>query len=294
MDVTNSTQFENIITNCSTPPPAADTTVAVDAFVQPVMRTFEDAIRFVGSLMECSPAARTVLKTALRQIAWGVSVANARDSGQYLDPDRKKLDLARIPFDVEAINAALTGVSYRMAGFNTEKSYRNAMSGLRRIGRELGMVVSHRAPELPPDSPYAPLLAVADEFQLATVRRFAARMTQAGRLPADIIGDDLRRYGTFLATQMVGVMVEPMLRRIVQLWRRAAERNPDWPQILPKLDSEAKPFNPPFSAYSVSLQNEIAAIVRWTEGKKGPFDAGARKPLKPATIKLRLACIRLL
>jgi integrase len=93
---------------------------------------------------------------------------------------------------------------------------------------------------------------------------------------------------------MVGVMVEPMLRRIVQLWRRAAERNPDWPQILPKLDSEAKPFNPPFSAYSVSLQNEIAAIVRWTEGKKGPFDAGARKPLKPATIKLRLACIRLL
>lgn len=168
------------------------------------------------------------------------------------------------------------------------------MSGLRRIGRELGMVVSHRAPELPPDSPYAPLLAVADEFQLATVRRFAARMTQAGRLPADIIGDDLRRYGTFLATQMVGVMVEPMLRRIVQLWRRAAERNPDWPQILPKLDSEVKPFNPPFSAYSVSLQNEIAAIVRWTEGKKGPFDAGARKPLKPATIKLRLACIRLL
>jgi hypothetical protein len=66
MDVTNLTQFENIITDCSTPPPTADTTVAVDAFVQPVVRTFEDAIRFVGSLMECSPAARTVLKTALR------------------------------------------------------------------------------------------------------------------------------------------------------------------------------------------------------------------------------------
>jgi hypothetical protein len=113
MDVANLIQFDNIMTDCSTPPLAADTTIAVDAFVQPVVRTFEDAIRFVGSSMECSPAARTVLKTALRQIAWGVSVANARDSGQYLDPDRKKLDLARMPFDVEAINGALTGVSYR-------------------------------------------------------------------------------------------------------------------------------------------------------------------------------------
>jgi hypothetical protein len=213
MDVTNLTQLENIIIDCSTPPPTADTTVAVDAFVQPVVLTFEGAIRFVDSSMDCSPAARTVLKTALRQIAWGVSVVNAGDSGQYLNSDRKKLDLARIPFDLAAINGALTGVSYRMAGFTSDKSRRNAKSGLRRIGRELGMVAPHRAPELPPDHSYAPLLAVADEFQVASLRRFAARMMDEGRNPGDVTGDDLRCYGTFLATQMVGVTVEPMLRR---------------------------------------------------------------------------------
>jgi hypothetical protein len=137
-------------------------------------------------------------------------------------------------------------------------------------------------------------LAVADEFQLASVRRFAARMLQQGRLPGDVIDDDLRDYGTYLETEMIGVQVKPMLRRIVQLWRRAAAANPDWPQIPPKLDCEAKPFNPPFSAYPESLQNEIAAIGRWMEGKAGPFDADARKPLRAATIKLRLTCIRLI
>jgi hypothetical protein len=62
----------------------------------------------------------------------------------------------------------------------------------------------------------------------------------------------------------------------------------------PKLDCEAKPFNPPFSAYPVSLQNEIAAICRWMEGQAGPFDADARKQLRPATITSRLTCIRLI
>ncbi len=38
MDVTNLTQFENIIIDCSAPP-TADTTIAVDAFVQPVVLT---------------------------------------------------------------------------------------------------------------------------------------------------------------------------------------------------------------------------------------------------------------
>ena len=105
------------------------------------------------------------------------------------------------------------------------------------------------------------------------------------------------RYGTFLATQMVGVQIEPMLRRIVQLWRRAAASHPDWPQIPPKLAGKAKPFNPPFSAYPVALQEEIAAVRRWMEGadRRGPFSGQCdRKPLRPATIKLRLACIRLI
>ena len=58
-----------------------------------------------------------------------------------------------------------------------------------------------------------------------------------------------------------------------------------------------KPFNPPFSAYPMALQEEIAAVRRWMEGgdRRGPFSRqGDGKPLRPATVKLRLACIRLI
>ncbi|HEY1413395.1 MAG TPA: hypothetical protein VGF36_14715, partial [Rhodopila sp.] len=251
----------------------------------------------VEASMDCPTEAKRVLKTALRQIAWGVSVVNARDSGQYLDPNPKKLDLARIPFDLPTINLALAGISYRMAGFTSDKSYRNAKSGLRRIGRELGIVQPFRAPDLPSDNPYAPFLAVAVVFELASARRFAAKMMEQGRRPGDVTDDDLRQYGIFLSTQMVGVKIEPMLRRIVQLWRRTAACNPDWPQTPPKLHRAVRPFNPPFSAYPVSLQDEIEAVRRWLEGSDGagPFDTQhGRKPLRPATIKMHLTYIRLI
>ena len=283
----HSHQIADITTGCAAP----------DEPATPALRTFQDAIDHVERSMDCSIPARRGRKTAVRQIAWAMAMIEARRSGQYLNPDRKALDLARMPFDLPAINQALAGVSYRMAGFNSDKSCRNAKWTLRRIGRELGMVAPHRAPELPPDTPYAPLLAVANEFEAASARRFAAWMMQEGRSPSDVTSDDLTRYGAFLATQMVGVRIAPMLRKIVQLWRRAAARHPSWPQVAPTLAGEAKPFNPPFSAYPVSLQEEIAALGRWMEGtdRRGPFRAQChRKPLRPATIKLRLACIRLI
>jgi hypothetical protein len=297
MDATNLTQFETIMTDYSAPPSAADTAMTVDAFVRPAVRTFQDAVGAVERSLDCSIPARRVMKTALRQIAWAVAIINARNSGQYLDPDRKALDLACVLFDLPVINRALAGVRYRMAGFSSDKSFRNAKSAQRRIGRELGMVAPHRAPELPPESPCAPLLAAADEFQLASARRFAARMMQKGRLPCDVTGDDLRQYGTYLASQLVGVKIEPMLRRIVQLWRRTASGNPNWPQTPLTLGGQPKPFSAPFAAYSVALQEEIAAVRRWMEGsdRRGPFSLQRdRKPLRPKTIKLRLACIRLL
>jgi hypothetical protein len=62
----------------------------------------------------------------------------------------------------------------------------------------------------------------------------------------------------------------------------------------PRLDCEAGPFNPPFTAYPASLQDEITAVSHWLEGSigAGPFDKNARKPMRPATIKLHLARIR--
>jgi hypothetical protein len=69
MDVTNSTQFENIMTDCSTPPAAADTTLAVDTLEPPPLRTFQDAIDFVERSMDCSIPAGRVLKTGLSNLS---------------------------------------------------------------------------------------------------------------------------------------------------------------------------------------------------------------------------------
>lgn len=291
----------NLLQSAINPPgiPAPDSNrsdgaPACPASLTPPALTFQDAIDHVERAYP--PAAGRVLKTALRQIARAVIETRARASGQYLDPNRKTLDLARLPFDLAAVNRTLTGVRYRMAGFNCDKSYRNAKSGLRRIGRDLGMVVPHRAPDLPPDNPYAPFLAAADTFELASARRFAAKMIEEGRHPADITSDDLTRYAAFLSAEMVGVKIAPMLRRIAELWRRAAGRHPDWPQAPLKPAGNMKPFNPPFAAYPMSLRDEIDAIRRM-EGadRQGPFSPECdRKPLRPATAKLRLACIRLI
>ena len=57
------------------------------------------------------------------------------------------------------------------------------------------------------------------------------------------------RYAAFLSTQMVGVKITPMLRRIVDLWRRAADRHPDWPRVPPAAAGKTRPMNPPFTAY---------------------------------------------
>jgi hypothetical protein len=278
-----------------------DTTDATGAAptcpASPTPRTlnFQDALVFVERSYPI-PTAR-ILKTALRQIGRALVTVRARATGEYLDPNPKNLDLARLPFDLIAINKSLTGMSYRMAGFGTDKSLRNARSGLRRIGRDLGMVVPHRAPELSPASPWAPLLSVASPFEEASARRFAARMTELGRRPADVTADDLARYGAFLSTHMLGVKIRPMLRRIVDLWRRAAGHDPDWPRVAPALDEKARPTNPPFSAYPSSLQEEIATIRRRMTGsdRRGPFDPQCDgRPLRPATVTLRFACIRLI
>jgi hypothetical protein len=262
----------------------------------PAKLTFSDVLKDIERL-DCFASCRATLRTALRQTAWSVAFIEARVTGKHLDVDRKKLELARMPFDIATINRLWEGLRYRMAGFTSDKTYRNARWGLRQICRALDMVVPHRAPQLPPDNPYAPLLAVASSFELASVRRFAAYLADQRLCPEAVTNADLGRYGDFLRTQLVGVKIEPMLRRIVQLWRRTASCNPSWPQTPLTLDDEPKPFSPPFAVYPLVLQEEIAAVRRWMEGgdRRGPF-SGQRdcKPLRPTTIKLRLTCIRLI
>jgi hypothetical protein len=195
----------------------------------PGKRAFSDVLKDVERL-DCFASCRPTLRTALRQTAWSVAFIEASVTGKPLEMDRKKLDLARMPFDIAAINRLWEGRRYRMAGFTSDKTYRNARWGLRQICRGLGMVVPHRAPQLPSDDPCAPLLAVASSFELATVRRFAAYLADQGLRPESVTNDDLGRYADFLRTELVGVQITPMIRRIVRLWRRAGANHPGWPR----------------------------------------------------------------
>jgi hypothetical protein len=264
----------------------------------PPQDTFADLICYIDSRADWSEAIRGVRKAAVRRIGWSIVLIEARRSGEYLDPDRRKLDLSRIPFNIPAINRALKGMSYRLAGFNTDKSFRNAKSGLRRVGRELGRVAPFRGPELPPDSPFAPFVAMADHYGQEYARLFAARLHHKGRHPSQVTGADVLENAAFLETNKVGVKIDAVSRRIVRLWRETAAHHPDWPQTpLALPDGGRKPTSLPFSAYPASLQAEIDVVRCWMQGsdQRGPFGGQFhREPLRPATIKYRLKYIRLI
>jgi hypothetical protein len=174
----SSPRFDREATQAATSQSAASSAGSV----LPVKLTFSDVLKDVERL-DCFASSRATLRTALRQTAWSVAFIDARVTGTYLDEDRKKLELARMSFDIAVVNQLWQGLSYRLAGFTSEKAYRNGRWGLRRICRTLGMVVPHRAPQLPPNDPCAPLLAVATSFKLATVRRFAAYLADQGLRP---------------------------------------------------------------------------------------------------------------
>lgn len=260
--------------------------------------SFHDVLAFVDHHPEWLEKTRTELKTALRQIAWSIALVQTRKQGAYLDPDRKALDLQVMPFDIPTINQALTGVSYRLAGFNSDKSYRNAKSALRRVGRTMGIVTAMKAPRLPPDNAYAPFLGMANRWNESAARLFAARLTQHGRQPGDVTCADLNEHATFLRTAMVGVNVEATLRRIAKLWQHTARHHPDWPQAPLTLPCPGRRISPLLSLYPVSLQQEIAAVQRWLEGgvQGNPFgdEDVARKPFRPATVAHHLKYIRLM
>lgn len=277
--------------------PPAEATLGATGPIPSRPLTFQDAIEAVARLDTCTPDTRRGLQTALRQIAWSLTFIAARSSGAFLE-DKKALDLSRIAFDIPAINRAWEGLRYGLAGFSSDKSYRNARWSLRRISRDLGLLTPpHRAPDLPPDHPYGPLLAAANAFELATARRFAAWLAAQGIHPHAVTDAELARYGDFLRHEMIGVNVAPMLRRVVRLWRRAGQSHPDWPQIKLAHAAQWRPVNPPFAVYPPALQTEIAAIRHWMHGTTalGPFHPQRhRRPLRPETVKLRLNTIRLI
>jgi integrase len=274
----------------------------VEPAAQPAVETLEALIAYVDTQTDWSVDIRGDLRSAIRQIGRTISLIRARDGGQPFDPNP---DLARIRLDIPAINRALKGMSFRLAGFEADKTWRNAKTGFRRACRRLQMIAPAKLPPLPPDSPYQPFLARATRFESGAALRFASGLHAQQRHPAQVTDADVADHRTFLLTRTIGGKADDTLRRIVRLWNETARHEPGWPQTPLTLPGGGpKPASPPFSAYSAAVQDEVESIHGWLKGtvvfgmagseRSGPFHRQRdRKPLRPETIKHRLAYLRL-
>lgn len=284
----------------SMPPPPRPPGPGTTAAPFPSADTLADAITFIEGCCGWDKPCKSLLKTCVSGVGRAVALSRARSSGYPID--LKHIDLAGIPFDLPAINRNLEGQTYRQAGFNTAKSLTNAKWGFRRVCREMGKIASERKPDLPPDSPYVPLVDAATAFSRATMVRFASECYRRG-VPPELVEDALVvEYGGKLLADMVGVKVTATLRMIVRLWNKVARRIPGWRRLaLPA--SKRPPASPPLSAYSAAVQEEAAAVRRWMEGGVVPgmagcgptrtFGHGRRPARRPTTVECRMKYIGL-
>ena len=133
-----------------------------------------------------------------------------------------------------------------------------------------------------------------------------AELYHAGLWPAQVTDADVVEHDTFLLTRTISGNIDGTSRRLVRLWNTTARHYPDWPQAPLTLPGGGpKPISPPFTAYSVAVQQEINMVRGWLDGsvvpgwegsdRPGPFHRQRdRKPLRPDTIKYRLAYVRLI
>ncbi len=261
----------------------------------PKVETFADAVAYVQRRSDWPKSLRDVLASNVRRMGWTLATARARTDRGYILPKRSKLDLTTIPFDIPKINQCLEGVSYGAAGFRLESSFRTAKSGFRRLARELGKVLPHQAAEPPPGDPFAAFIDATTRYGRPAARRFGAWCRDNGLSPQDVTGETLTRYAVFLEQHHFAVRIDRIVPLIARVWTATAAANPDWPQAKLVLPGHRPSPNPPLSSYLASFQEEVAALIRRMDGTDTQTRyrrIGKKKPLRPATIKTRLTCIR--
>ena len=130
-----------------------------------------------------------------------------------------------------------------------------------------------------------------------TVRLFAAWCRQTGLGREDVNNATLLAYRTYVMTHMVGKRADQIIRLLARLWKSTARRDPAWPQARLSAPSLNTPPSPPFTAYPVSLQQDIAGLKAWMAGtrrRRSPHSrAGKKRASRPATITSVFSSLRL-
>ena len=259
------------------------------------VKTLADAVAYVTSRTDWSKSVRDVLASNVRRMGWVLAIVRARADPGYILPERSKLDLTTIAFNIPWINQCLGDVSYGAAGFRQERTFRTVKSGFRRICRELGKVLPHEAADLPPGDRFTAFIDATTSWGRPAARRFAAWCRDNGLAPEAVTGETLARYAAFLEQNHFAKRIDRIVPHLTRVWTATAAANPDWPQAKLVLPGHRPPPNPPISSYPVSFQEEVAALIRRMDGTDTQTRyrrIGKKKPLRPATIKTRLTCIR--
>jgi hypothetical protein len=261
------------------------------------LKSFADVDVLIAQHPDWTETDRGPARSICRGVAARIQAIRMAERNLPFDPDPKKLDLATVAFDIGMINAAWTGRSYRAAGFDTPKSFRNARWTLRRVGRKAGMVIADVTPPIVAGDPFALLQESANKYDRATGRRFATWCRQTGLRREDVTDATLIAYRAYVMAHMIGRASDDVIRLVARLWNSAARRDPAWPQTRLAAPTRNECYSLPFTAYPVSFQDDVAAFAAWMAGTRrrrlSHRRPGRKRPMRPATIKNILCWIRL-
>lgn len=196
-------------------------------------------------------------------------------------------DLRRIDGLIDEIPAIVRGVS--------RKTLANVRSRLKSA-----LNVCHKARQLPPKgTPLAPAWASLQE-QIVDLRirtglsRLIRIASYHGVAPEKVDDEFVRQLVDDVSSVNWGRDTLPTWRRTVALWNEAVTRVPGWPQVhLTPPPASQRLRHLPLNAFPKSFQDDLEKYLRKVSGGN-LFDKDThRKPLKPATLRLRSEQLRI-
>lgn len=261
------------------------------------VQTLADVLTVIDTWTDLPETTRDVLKSHIRTCGLAIATAQAREAGQLRKLSRKEVRMVTIPFDIAWLNGWLHRHPWRVVGLRSYNSFRNAKSGLRHVARRLGLLEEMQAPDISPGGSWQPFLdAAVSKYTRPGVNRFVAWCEDQDVLPSGVNIQTLQAYEGFARSRLVHKNIPKLISSIKNHWKKTAHEVEGWPVLqLPPVDRPGT-YTYPISNYPQAFQDEVEAFARRLAGteRKGPFRRiGVRRPSRPATIELRVRCIRM-
>jgi integrase len=252
------------------------------------IRTMADLLPIIGSWVDLSSVVRETLTSHVRTCGLIVAVAAARDAGRLGPVARRDVRLSAIPCDVRRLNETLFRYPPKVAGLSAA-ARRNAVSGVRRVLRRLGLIEPRDPPQLKAGSVWQPFI-VGDEgapWSGAVKCRFAG-WCEANRIePAAVSQETLSAYWDYIKTRFLSGP-SGLLRTIVGLWNDAVATLPRWPYRRLAPPRANREYTLPSTALPDSYQSELQAFEdHLSTGSRGSGPFGQlrnHRPLRPASV----------